>query len=290
MAVIDAEKKEQELDNEKQKSEKVESETDVLHDEMPEGEEDEEVAGKFSDYLTYEEWRTFPEAEKIDRYFELSEEDQIIAYNILTFDQRIKLLTEDQKQIYERLKDQMSPLTYSVRYARHTGHTYDLLRQGTDITFGKNKVDERVRIVKAIRTTGGSSITYFGISNSSDHPAVKGYYKQAIEFYPNSQEHFKNSRLLEYTKLENKKLYKPSLSSDTCRVSCTCNNYYYAFSMLNFENGCKYGRAPEEYVKKSIRDLSKVRNPRKGHNVSGVCKHLVAFIEGFLRSYNLVED
>lgn len=54
-----------------------------------------------------------------------------------------------------------------------------------------------------------------------------------------------------------------------CKVSCTCPDFYYMFSVWNDDKEALEGPTPEPYIKKTD---SPPRNPQR---VPGVCKHLM---------------
>lgn len=53
------------------------------------------------------------------------------------------------------------------------------------------------------------------------------------------------------------------------RVSCSCLDFYYMFSVWNHKQGSLDGDAPKPYIKTTDRPL---RNPQK---VDGMCKHII---------------
>ncbi len=61
------------------------------------------------------------------------------------------------------------------------------------------------------------------------------------------------------------------------RVSCSCLDFYYMFSVWNHKQGSLDGDAPKPYIKTTNRPL---RNPQK---VDGMCKHLIRLSDECIR-------
>ena len=67
-------------------------------------------------------------------------------------------------------------------------------------------------------------------------------------------------------------------TSTDVRVSCSCLDFYYRFSVWNQRDGSLFGRPPEPYVNKT--DNREPVNPNK---IAGLCKHLIALTDDLRR-------
>ena len=72
-------------------------------------------------------------------------------------------------------------------------------------------------------------------------------------------------------------------NSSEVRVSCSCLDFYYRFSVWNSKDSSLLGNPPPPYVNKT--DGGEPRNPNK---VPGICKHLMALIDD-LKQENIVK-
>lgn len=61
-----------------------------------------------------------------------------------------------------------------------------------------------------------------------------------------------------------------SMTNNNVNVRCTCLDFYYRFSLWNFQDGSLFGRKPKAYHRKT--DTYPSVNPEK---VPGLCKHLL---------------
>lgn len=63
-------------------------------------------------------------------------------------------------------------------------------------------------------------------------------------------------------------------NSDDVKVSCSCLDFYYRFSVWNNRDGSLYGNPPPPYVNKT--DGREPVNPDK---IAGLCKHLISLTD-----------
>lgn len=73
-----------------------------------------------------------------------------------------------------------------------------------------------------------------------------------------------------------------SFSGNDVKVSCSCLDFYYRFSVWNNADGSLYGNPPPPYVKKTDRE------PLNPDRVPGLCKHLIALTDE-LRQENFLK-
>lgn len=71
---------------------------------------------------------------------------------------------------------------------------------------------------------------------------------------------------------------KPSLSTNPCRVRCSCRAFYFWFSYANKINSALSGRDFVPYV--PVKNPKRIVPPRNPKNVPGVCKHIAALVKG----------
>lgn len=240
-----------------------------------------DVQGEDADELDFNEWLKLKLQERLDSFHELSLQDQQKALPLIPAQRKLDIMSNYEKKLYDRiLKQEYLPGTISVDYLKTSEYSFQSLLQGAKIV-SKNLVESRSKVISASRVTGGSSICFNFYASSSENPNNPKAYKCLVYFYPSPDIHGNSSRLIDYILSENKKAFRPSLSMDGCRVACSCNDYFYKFSEVNYLKGCKAGKKP--IITSSS---TNVRNPSK---LAGCCKHLVAVCET-LKRYNLITD
>lgn len=66
-------------------------------------------------------------------------------------------------------------------------------------------------------------------------------------------------------------------NNDDVKVSCSCLDFYYRFSVWNYSDGSLLGDAPDPYIKKTDSE------PQNPNEVPGLCKHLIALTDELRR-------
>lgn len=245
---------------------------DETEGEQPEAEEVE---------LDFKEWLKLDLNKRIGSYSELSLADQHKAFPLIPAKDKERLMDSYEKKLFESIKNQKYlPGTIAVDYVKTSEYSFQSLVQGNNIV-SKGLGKERAKIIKSSRSTGGSSISYNFYSNSSNKTKGNKAYKCVIHFYPDHAITGNSSRLLDYIFSENKKQFKPSLSRDSCKVACSCNDYFYSYSEINWSKGAKAGKRPQA----KAANLHSRNKPQ----LAGVCKHLLACAD-FLKTYGLASD
>lgn len=100
-------------------------------------------------------------------------------------------------------------------------------------------------------------------------------YDVVIQFDNVVFEKIETTKNVEIKGIDNKPYFiKPiQLSTNNAKVSCSCLDFKWRFSLWNLRNNSLYGQSPQSYVKKSERPPV---NPLK---VPGVCKHIIKTTE-----------
>ena len=73
---------------------------------------------------------------------------------------------------------------------------------------------------------------------------------------------------------------RPTTTSSGVSVSCTCEDYNFTFSNVNFKNKCHYGKLDSDF-----RPPPRERNPKSR---SGLCRHLYSGMV-YLKSKNIID-
>ncbi len=245
---------------------------DETEGEQPEAEEVE---------LDFKEWLKLDLNKRIESYSELSLADQHKAFPLIPAKDKERLMDSYEKKLFESIKNQKYlPGTIAVDYVKTSEYSFQSLVQGNNIV-SKGLGKERARVVKASKVTGGSSLAFnFYVSSSNPAKGSKAY-KVVLHFFPNTDITGNSSRLLDYIFSENKKQYRPDLALDSVKVACSCNDYYYTCSQINWEKGCKSGKRP------SLQGTN--LHQRNKPQLASCCKHIIAAGE-FLKTYGLASD
>lgn len=100
-----------------------------------------------------------------------------------------------------------------------------------------------------------------------------------------SDKSFRNCLQVEY-KGSTYYIEKPKLSKTTIRVRCSCKDFYFCFSLWDYQTRCIVGPKPKKYTRKTPAPPvgRPYRNPKK---FPGLCKHVFNALE-YLKSKGYV--